>query len=152
MTEVIVTDYETMEMQKTKYQCDHCGVRCDEGESNTANIYEGPSVAANGIDAKRHLCEDCLNVREALQIREERATIQDRWESFAETLNPLTSVLWVAGAFFCGVGTIWFAGGARLESQLGIVVQEVVFSSIIFASVVIGYTILCVVVFTDVTE
>jgi len=156
MTEVTVTDYETTEVQKTKYQCDHCGVHCDECEANSVAISEGvaefDSMEWVNCEEVRHLCEDCLNVREALQIREKRTTIQDRWQSFAEALNPLTNVLWVSGAFLCGVGTIWIVGGATVEGAAGIVVGEVVVSSLMAVFFVMGYTLLCGAVFGDITE
>jgi hypothetical protein len=134
MTEVTVTDYETREVQRKLYECDHCGKRVDEDDVNTANIHDGPSVNHDSdLIKKKHLCNECSGVDTALKVRERRQHVKERWESFAETVNwtikwtvpPLsfTVGVWatVVGGFV-GYGT-GDAGYIVMEFILGVIIS-----------------------------
>lgn len=115
MTEVEVTDYETVEKTETKYQCDHCDAIVAEDQINTSTLIEGtPSSTARLGDTSvqvSHVCETCSGVRAAIEAEERYDALKARWEGITEagtrfahwSLYALTTTLGVYATLTAGI-------------------------------------------------
>jgi hypothetical protein len=82
MTQVTVTDFETREVEKIRYKCEHCGEIVTEDEINTIGYMEGagmPDTETRTLTDEKQLCEGCVSLRRALEIRQKRKYLREWW-------------------------------------------------------------------------
>jgi len=140
MTEVTVTDYETVEKQETKYKCDHCGVVVPADDTVTVGLYDSSRINSATRYETKHLCDDCTDVRKALQVREQRATVRDRWQWLGEKVSA--SIPWVMNTGFglFTAATVWVAGQATTEGKGAIIISELFLSGVMVVCLLLCYT------------
>jgi len=118
MTKRTVTDFETVRVEEEQWECDHCEALVDEDEIHTAVYLSGDQIPDDasvvehdrsyfnsdlvehdgsvvGYDdvthrESKHLCEDCLQLREANQIRETKQYYRSWWRGTRKHLAWLT--------------------------------------------------------------
>jgi len=99
MTKRTVTDFETVRVEEEQWECDHCEALVDEDDIHTAVYVSGDQLLhdesvvhsddATHVESK-HLCEDCLQLREANQIRETKQYYRSWWRGTRKHLAWLT--------------------------------------------------------------
>ena len=99
MTKRTVTDFETVRVEEEQWECDHCEALVDEDDIHTAVYVSGDQLLhdesvvhsddATHVESK-HLCEDCLQLREANKIRETKQYYRSWWRGTRKHLAWLT--------------------------------------------------------------
>ena len=118
MTKTTVVDYETVEVEKERFQCDYCDDIVDELDIVTVGYLPGDEnskIWLNNEDAEsRHLCEDCIELREAHRIREKRNYYRHWWNG---TREKIAQVSLVVPAFLLGMAVMGFAYYSHLNTD-----------------------------------
>lgn len=142
MTKTEVIEYETVERTEQRYQCDHCEIIVPEDDIITIGYVEGePRSTARFSDTtvdQMHLCDDCINLREALEVREQKDYLRQRWEGFASGINIISH--WAIPVLSAAIGTgiILLAGVVSEESKdPGLILSDLVVGGSIFGLVLI---------------
>ncbi|UBF23434.1 hypothetical protein HATV-3_gp84 [Haloarcula tailed virus 3] len=155
MSKITVTDYETVEKEQTKYECDHCGVVVDEDDINTVGIFEGVAnptarLSDNSV-AVKHLCNGCNDVPKAMRIQAAKATVKDRWEAFAGAVSAGMKPVIITGSSLVGAGAVWFAGNTQPAdaASAGLIVQELITGVVIVLFILAAYTFTLAMFFDD---
>lgn len=107
MAKVTVQEPKSIVEEIERYECDECKAVVDEDGINTALLFTGDredSIRGSSADETKHLCDDCNGLRHALNVREKREKIEERWSGFRGWFDFLV----MAGVFLVGVG---FSGG-----------------------------------------
>jgi hypothetical protein len=99
MTKRTVTDFETVRVEEEQWECNHCERLVDEDDIHTAVYVSGDQLPhdesvvhydnATHVESK-HLCESCLQLREANQIRETKQYYRSWWRGTRKHLAWLT--------------------------------------------------------------
>jgi hypothetical protein len=129
MTQITVTEYQTTETEVQKYECDHCGVVVEANEINTVGYVQGdPRETARFSDRsveRKHLCEGCIGLRKALEIRERKDYYRTWWN---ETRRKIAWLAFIVPAFMLGVAYRILLAHGSAETLAG----KVLGSTIVF--------------------
>ncbi len=154
----IITDYETVEKEKTVYVCDHCNtVYEDEREMHTVRFYEHGD--GGGPQKEQLLCENCCGLTDALQVEAQRERYSEIIHSAFEKLNWVTRLIWSLVGVALGAWTMLLWGvtitawGTSYTIVDDVHIFDVLYAFITFAVVycvsVIGVGILLETYYTD---
>lgn len=150
MTKTVEKDYETVEKEVTKYKCDAEGCEniVEEDEVNTAFFVKGDEHKTRpypeDIFERRHVCEDCSGLRDALQIREDK---KSKTEYFREWWSDTKIwILLVLPSFLFGMTTMFFTYESHLSVEDPVWALDFFFSLVIQAGIVILATLIGLVI------
>jgi len=132
MTKRTVTDFETVRVEEEQWECEHCERLVDEDEIHTAVYVSGDQLLhdesvvhyddATHVESK-HLCESCLQLREANKIRETKQYYRSWWRGTRKHLAWLAITI---GPFLLGlsadiIASLTFLDGVFAQHVGGLV-------------------------------
>lgn len=88
MTKKTVTQYNTVEEEVTRFECDHCQALVSEEDVNTRRLYPGDASDQLLDEAEvDHICEECQPVQARVEVQGRLEELERRWSTFAEAVN-----------------------------------------------------------------
>lgn len=123
MAKITVTEYETIEKNIDKFECDECNAIVDESDINTVQIHEGDLANHKRIDhvEKKHLCEDCSGLGRVLSVREDKEKMKTRWEGFRGHFDYVLMAGFFLSGFGMATGILIFMGFISTHAATGVI-------------------------------
>lgn len=91
MTKVTDVDYEVVEKEVDRYECDQCGAIVEEENINTEAIFDSPdSRSLTAAKDSRHMCDDCVEAERYGTL----VKMHDMKESFAGLVARGINLAW----------------------------------------------------------
>lgn len=101
MAKVTDVDYEVVEKEVDRYECDQCKDVVTEDEINTEAIFDAPdSRSLTAAKDSRHMCDDCVEAERYGTL----VKMHDMKESFASMVSRGINLVW--DVFWPTVGVI----------------------------------------------
>lgn len=150
MTKRTVTDFETVRVEEEQWECDHCEALVDEDDIHTAVYVSGDQLLhdkavvhshdATHVESK-HLCESCLQLREANQIRETKQYYRSWWRGTRKHLAWLAITI---VPFMLGLSTDLLAVHSSATSTVGQYIAGAVGAMVVAAVAGVAFVLLVI--------